>query len=150
MPQSFTHVLIHAIWATRLRTPWLEPLVRARVFAYMSGICRNIGTPLRIAGGIEDHVHLLFLLHPTVTLADTVRDIKSNSSRFIHETWPDLSEFAWQRGYTAFAVSRSGEDEVYRYIEDQVRHHQKRSLEDELRALYERHGLPFDPRTAFE
>ena len=150
MPQSFTYILTHAVWATHLRTPWLSPEVRKRVFAYISGICRKIGAPLRIAGGVEDHVHTLFLLHPTLAPADVLRDMKANSSRFVHETWPDLRDFKWQDGYSAFGVSRSGEVDVYRYIEDQERHHARRSVEDELRELYEKHGLPFDPVKVFE
>jgi glucokinase len=103
-----------------------------------------------IAGGIEDHVHLLIELPPTSTIADTVRDIKANSSRFIHESWPELTDFAWQRRYSAFAVSKSGRDEVYRYIESQAQHHAKRSFVDELREFRERHGLPIDTDGDFD
>lgn len=116
----------------------------------MSGICRNIGADLYIAGGVADHVHLMIELPATAALADIVRDIKANSSRFVHETWPELPEFAWQRRYSAFAVSRSGRDEVYRYIENQEQRHAAHSLPDELRAFRVRHGLPTDVEDEFE
>ena len=123
MSSTTPHVPIHLIWATRHRTPWLDSSWRPRLYRYMSGLCRNIGVGLYIAGGIEDHVHLLIELPPTVTIADAMRDIKANSSRFIHETWPDRADLRVATAYSAFAVSRSGRDEVYRYIENQVQHH---------------------------
>jgi len=147
---AFTQLLTHLIWSTHQRNPWLRADIRPRLFAYTSGVCRNINTPLVIAGGVEDHVHLLIDLHPTVAVADAVRDIKANSSRFIHDTWSDLGAFKWQEGYSAFAVSYSARDDVYRYIENQPEHHRTRSFAEELREFYIKHGREWDPDTALK
>jgi REP element-mobilizing transposase RayT len=145
---AFTQLLLHLIWSTRQRAPWLRPDIRPRLFAYTSGICRNINAPLVIAGGVEDHAHFLIDLHPTLAPADVVRDIKSNSSRFIHETWPELAAFHWQESYSAFAVSYSARDDVYRYIENQPEHHRTRTFADELRDFYVKHDRAWDPESA--
>jgi REP element-mobilizing transposase RayT len=112
----------------------------------MSGICRNIKCPLIVAGGVEDHAHLLSELHPATSVADFERDVKANASRFLHEEFAELHEFAWQVSYSAFSVSPSIEPKVRRYIENQEEHHRTRSFLDEMRWLYEAHGLTFDPQ----
>lgn len=145
-----THLTIHVIYATRRRHPWLVKDIRTQLFGYIHGICRNINAPLVIAGGVEDHTHLLLDLHPSVALAAAVRDIKANSSRWVHQTFPHLSDFAWQTSYAAFAVSASLRDTVRGYIENQEQHHRSVSFADELREFCQRHGLPFDEGQAFE
>ncbi|MCC6321567.1 MAG: IS200/IS605 family transposase [Phycisphaerales bacterium] len=142
---SHIRLLNHIVFATYQRQPLLTKPVRERLYRYLSGICNNIKCHLIIAGGIEDHVHMLADLHPTVSMAAFVRDNKANSSRFVHETFPALREFAWQESYAAFSVSSSVEPKVRQYIENQESHHKRVSFIDELRALYERHGLKFDP-----
>ncbi|MFN7019740.1 MAG: IS200/IS605 family transposase [Phycisphaerales bacterium] len=117
--------------------------MRERLYRYFSGICKNIDCHLIVAGGVEDHVHMLADLPPTVCIADFLRDVKANSSRFMHQTFPALRGFAWQVSYSAFSVSMSAEPKVRAYIENQESHHQKRSFMDELRELHRKHGLPF-------
>ena len=92
---------------TRHRAPTLDGNLLPRLFQYIGGILRAEGGTLVAAGGVPDHVHLLSSLSRETSLADTLRLIKSNSSRWIHETDPDRSGFAWQSGYGAFAVSYS-------------------------------------------
>ena len=81
-----------------------------------------------------------------VAVADAVRTLKANSSKWIHETYPQLREFAWQDGYGAYTVSQSNFESVKSYIINQESHHQVKSFEDEYRALMERHQIEFDPR----
>ncbi|MCC6660303.1 MAG: transposase [Phycisphaerales bacterium] len=140
---AYTHILIHLVFSTRDRAPWLTPDIGPRLSAYFHGACESARAPLLIAGGVEDHVHLLRGLHQSVALADAVREIKANSSSWLSRYLP---EFAWQSGYAAFSVSRSARDDVRRYIENQAEHHAKRSFKDELRELLQRHGLEFDER----
>lgn len=149
MSQSFTHLLVHAIFATKGREPWLASDIRPRLFGYIHGICRNVDAPLVIAGGVEDHMHLLFEAHPSKAVADAMRDIKANSSRWIHTTFPALAEFAWQAGYAAFSVSWSARDDVRRYIQTQESHHARRTVAEEMREFFARHGLPWDEQRVF-
>jgi REP element-mobilizing transposase RayT len=96
-------------------------------------------------GGTADHVHLLVELRATHALADFMRDLKRGSSSWIHSDVP-LKGFAWQEGYAAITVSPSGVDEVRAYIENQEEHHRHRSSREELRAILEKAGIPYDAR----
>jgi REP element-mobilizing transposase RayT len=96
-------------------------------------------------GGTADHVHLLIGLKPTHALADVLRTLKGDSSKWIHEELRQ-NDFAWQEGYGAFTVSKSDVDAVRRYVQDQEEHHRKRTFQEEYRALLERHGIDFDER----
>jgi REP element-mobilizing transposase RayT len=116
----------------------------------MGGIARQHDSSLIAAGGTEDHVHLLTSLGRTVSMADAVRALKSNSSGWIHEQFKELREFQWQQGYGAFAMSFSNLDAVKHYLATQVEHHRKRSFQDEFRGLLHRHGLELDERYVWD
>jgi putative transposase len=143
---AHTRLLYHIVFATKRREPWLNTEIRPRLWRYISGICCHKQCPLIIAGGVDDHAHLLLETPPTVRLADIVRDVKANSSRFIHEEYPTLKEFAWQTSYAGFSVSVSAVADVRRYIETQEEHHKRMLFIDELRALCDKHGVAWDPR----
>ena len=146
MPQSLANVLIHLVFSTKLREPIISGLLRSRLDPYMAGIASNIRCPAIQIGGMADHSHGLFVLHPTVTVAELVGTLKSNSSKWVHETFPEHAEFAWQAGYGAFSVSVSARDSVVRYIVNQEEHHRKRTFQEELLMFLDRHGLAHDPR----
>jgi REP element-mobilizing transposase RayT len=123
----------------------MESNSRPRIHSYLGGVIRGIeGVALDI-GGTADHVHLLVGLKPTHALADVLRILKGDSSKWIHEEL-GLIDFAWQEGYGAFTVSKSDVDAVRRYVQAQEEHHRKRTFQEEYRALLERHGIDFDER----
>lgn len=143
---TFTNLLTHFVFSTSERVPFLSDGVRSDVHAYIGGILRELkAIPIAI-GGTADHVHLLTRLPADLTLADCTRAVKANSSRWIEERWPERRAFAWQGGYGAFSVSESNRGAVIRYIQDQQRHHQRISFQDEFLALLKRHGVEFDER----
>ncbi len=100
--------------------------------------------------GTENHVHLLALLTPALSISDQLRDLKAISSTFVHDCFPNLKAFAWQEGYSAFTLSKSVVPDVTRYINGQQEHHKKTSFEDELISLLERAGIEYDPRYVFD
>jgi len=102
-------LLVHFIWSTASREPWITEEWRDRLYGYLGGVLREKGAKLISAGGMTDHVHLYTSLPSTMSLADAVNAIKSNSSRWIHETLSNHAAFAWQKGYGAFSVSKSTE-----------------------------------------
>jgi putative transposase len=107
MPHSFVSFLIHAVFSTKDRQPTLAPELSSRLFPYMGGIIREMhGTPLAV-NGPADHVHMLFSVPANISVAEALRVVKANSSRWVHEQFPAQSGFAWQSGYGAFTVSRS-------------------------------------------
>lgn len=135
---------VHIIFSTKDRTPWIADSFASRLHAYIGGIIRSRDCSLLAAGGVEDHIHVLATLHPSCALAELVRDIKANSSRFIHDELR-LSDFAWQNGYACFSVSKSNVNTVIKYISTQREHHATRSFKDELIALLEKHGVEYRP-----
>jgi putative transposase len=86
------------------------------LFEYVGGTLRSMNGILLAAGGMPDHVHLLVGMSQEQAVADVLREIKAGSSKWIHDTFRQLRQFAWQAGYGAFTVSHSGEDEVKAYI----------------------------------
>jgi len=117
-----------------------------RLQKYLGGIVRELNAKLLAANSPQDHLHLLLLLSPKIALADILRNIKANSSKWIHQTYSHLNDFIWQDGYSAFSVSQSGIDSVMQYIANQVEHHKKTSYQEELVALLKRHQIDYDER----
>ena len=112
----------------------------------IGGILRELrATPIAV-GGTTDHVHLLTRLPADLAVADCLRVIKTNSSRWVKGKWPERRSFGWQGGYGAFSVSESNRANVIRYIEGQARHHLRISFQDEFLGLLRKHGVEFDER----
>lgn len=150
MPQSFACLNCHIVFSTKNRKTWILPELSARLYEYLGGTIRGIGGSLLAAGGTPDHVHLLVSLGKTNSIADFVRDVKSNSSKWIHETFPKMAHFGWQNGYGAFAVSYSNLGEVKRYIASQEEHHRVRSFQEEFLAFLKRHNMKYDERYVWD
>jgi putative transposase len=150
MSHRFTSLLTHLIFSTKNRFPYLDPELAPRTHAYLAGIINHMGGTALIINGAVDHVHLLFDNSPTVSISDCVRTLKSNSSKWIHETFHDPSKFAWQRGYAAFSVSKSECDRVFAYVESQQEHHRRWTYQDEVRRFLKQHGLECDERYMWE
>lgn len=129
MGSSFTQLNVHLVWATRRREPWLVTELRPRVLGVIAARCVALNCLAFAVGGVEDHVHVLVSVHPSVAVADLARELKATSSGFVHYDC-GVRAFAWQEGYGAFSVSQSDVDAVRRYVLDQVRHHADRSLVD--------------------
>jgi REP element-mobilizing transposase RayT len=146
MPGTYHCLKLHLIFGTKHRERWLTPDIRPRVHEYLGGAVRGEGgQPLGI-GGVEDHVHLLIGWRTDVAVADLVRNIKSGSSRWIHQTFPELSGFAWQEGYGVFSVSESQVDKVRKYIRMQEEHHRERTFQEEFEAFLKAHGIEHESR----
>lgn len=99
-------------------------------------------------GGYDDHVHMLVLLRTDTAVAPLVRDVKANSSRWMHEQ--GVRDFKWQSGYASFTVSKSVSPRVIAYINGQREHHRKVSFMDELRVICRRHGVEIDEDHAWD
>ena len=105
MAHTFTCLFTHVVFSTKDRKPLIADQCRPRLYAYLGGIARNHKARALTVGGTADHVHLLLSFSPSLCVADAVRTLKSNSSGWVHDTWPSRRDFAWQTGYGAFNVS---------------------------------------------
>jgi REP element-mobilizing transposase RayT len=150
MSQSLVKNLIHLIYSTKHRQPWLRREHRERLFAYQAGIFQEWGSPAIVIGGVADHVHALFMLSRNHPLSKIVEEVKKGSSKWIKIEDPSLPEFHWQAGDGAFSVSQSSLEEVRRYIENQEEHHRRMTFQDELRAFYRRHQIDFDEQYVWD
>jgi len=142
---SYTNLLYHIVFGTKGRLPLITPDVRPRFHQYLGGTVRGLGGTALEINGIEDHVHLLVKLKPTIPLSDFVRDLKSNSSSWAKEN--GIGQFAWQRRYGAFTVSESQIAIVRRYIRNQEEHHKKFDYVREFEKLLESNGIAVDDYT---
>ncbi|MGI8782828.1 MAG: IS200/IS605 family transposase [Acidobacteriota bacterium] len=138
--------LTHFVWSTARRQPSISPEWRDRLYSYIGGILAQKNCTLLCAGGVSDHIHLYASLCSTLSLADVTNAMKANSSRWIHQTFPNAKGFSWQKGYGAFSVSKSGEQRLIEYIENQEAHHKIRSFQEEFLALLKKHHVKYDER----
>ena len=150
MSQSLVSLHIHIIFSTRGREPLIDPDLAPRLYEYMGGVARNVGSMLVAIGGMPDHVHLLASLGRRPDVADLVRDVKSNSSRWVHESFPDRARFGWQAGYGAFTVSASQIARVKKYIARQEEHHRHRTFQQEYLAFLRVHEIAWDDRFVWD
>ncbi|MBU0610377.1 MAG: IS200/IS605 family transposase [Armatimonadetes bacterium] len=146
MAGSFTCLRYHLIFSTKDRRPLLAAAARPRLFEYIGGILRNRKGQLLAAGGTDNHVHLLAILPKDRSVSDMLRDIKSNTSRWLGETAPLAIGFGWQDGYGAFTVGRSEIEGLVRYLASQDEHHRERTFEEEFVAFLEDNEVEYDPR----
>jgi REP element-mobilizing transposase RayT len=109
-------------------------------------IARAKNIPLITAGGTSNHVHLLLALSPTMTLSNTLQNLKAHSSRWMKE---DSANFSWQEGYGAFGVSESQRPTVSEYIARQAEHHKRWTYEQEFLTLVRKSGVEYDPQYLF-
>ena len=144
MPQSLSLVIIHVIFSTKERHPFLNPETRPKLHAYLATVARNLGCEAYRVGGVADHVHLVIRLSRTVTLADLVQELKTASSKWVKTQSPGLAAFAWQRGYGCFSVGPSDLEPLRAYIDDQEKHHETRTFQDEFRMFLKKYGVEYN------
>ncbi|HWN93389.1 MAG TPA: IS200/IS605 family transposase [Methylomirabilota bacterium] len=150
MANTFTSLHYHVVFSTKNRESWIQQDIEQRVWSYLGGIAReNDMKPLMI-GGVENHIHLLLGMPPTVTVSKAVQLIKGGSSIWMKETLPGLERFGWQDGYAAFTVSKSLVPDVDAYIRSQREHHRIKTFEEEYRAFLVKHEIPFEERYLFD
>jgi REP element-mobilizing transposase RayT len=150
MPQSLSSVLIHLVFSTKNREPFLSPAVEAELHPYMATIFRDHESPSLIIDGTFDHIHALFALCRTITIANLVEEVKTGSSKWLKTKGREFRNFHWQRGYGAFSIGQSNVAELKRYIRNQKQHHRRITFEDEYRVFLKRYEIGFDERYVWD
>ena len=144
MGGTFTNLLVHVTFSTKNRLPLIGSEIEGDLHKYMGGIIRKQGCTLFEVNGMNDHVHLLLKLKPSLALSDLIRDVKANSSKWVNEEKWKVHKFGWQDGFAAFSVSRSQIEKVAEYIRNQKEHHQGLDFKSELLGLLIKHEIEFD------
>src|SRR5215204_644905 len=138
MSQSLADMILHIVFSTKARNPWIRTEIESELYAYISAICRNLNCPVIQINGMADHIHILLLLGRTITVSNLIAEIKSNSSRWIKTKGNQYNGFAWQGGYGVFSVSRPNINGAIKYIALQKEHHKSVSFKDELIRMLKR------------
>lgn len=150
MPQSFTNLIYHIVFSTKNRQPIITDDVKSRLYDYIGGTIRKQGGIALAINGTSDHLHVLAKLRADKAVSNVLRDLKANSSGWMHKVFPELKDFSWQNGYGAFTVSASQIEKVREYIANQEKHHQKiGSFRDEFTGLLKANEIEFDEKYLF-
>ena len=150
MPGTFSNIFLHVIFSTKNRALAIKPNTQDRLYAFIGGIVRDERGCLLRAGGMPDHVHLLARWRTDGAVSDLLRNFKGRSSKWMHDTFTEQKDFAWQAGYAVFSVSQSQCDAVRRYIADQAEHHRRTSFQDEFVEFLRAHQIECDERYIWE
>ncbi len=151
MSQSLANILVHIVFSTKDRLPFLQDAdMRSQMHAALGGTSKSLNCPPIIVGGVEDHIHLLARQSRTMALSEWVKELKRVTSLWIKAKSPGFQGFAWQSGYGAFSVSQSQSGKVVQYIREQEAHHRKQDFKAEFRELLERHKIEFDERYVWD
>ncbi len=149
-PGTFTQMYVQLVFAVKNRNAALSKEIRPRVFEYMSGILTNQKHKSIIVNGISNHVHILFGLNPSISVSDTVHEIKRSSSLFINREKLCFEKFAWQEGYGGFTYSRSQIPDLYNYIANQEIHHKTKTFHEEYVHYLNENEMEFDEEFLYE
>lgn len=143
---TYTQILYQIVFSTKYRERTLSAGDRPRFYSYISGILQNKKCHVYQIGGVEDHIHIVTHLHPSITLAGLVKDIKLASTVFIksEKLFPNFN--GWQDGYGAFTYSIAAKDNLINYVKNQEEHHQEKTFIEEYRKLLNEHDIEFDEK----
>ena len=150
MANTYTQIYIHVVFAVEDRQTIIKPEHNDELQKYITGIVSGQKQKLIAINNMPDHLHMLVGIKPDMALSDLVRDVKAGSSKFINEKHWVPGKFSWQEGFGAFSYSRSQLGAVIRYIENQQKHHAKKSFREEYVELLEKFGVEYDPRYLFK
>ena len=151
MSQSLAKILVHTVFSTKERRPFLsDRALRDELHSYLGGILNNLQCQPILVGGVEDHVHMLSTLSRTCMASELVKEVKRSSSLWLKTKDPDLQDFAWQLGYGIFSIGFSQISKVREYIAGQEEHHRQISFQDEFRSLLAKYEVDYDERYVWD
>ena len=150
MPQSLAYNYIHFVTSTKNRKKIILPEIKKELFGYISGICTNLESPALQIGGVEDHIHVLFILSKKKALIKWVEEVKKSSSKWMKTRGTAFQNFYWQDGYGAFSVNPKEVNVVKQYIANQEEHHNAKTFQDEYRAFLKQYNVPYDERYVWD
>ena len=144
MAGTFTFLGIHFVFSTKNRTPFIDDAMKEKLYAYIGGIVREIGGTLIEINAMPEHIHFYAYMPKTISVAKFMEIVKTNSSKWVHGTFPNKNDFGWQEGYGAFSISKSSENAVIQYIRNQQEHHRNKSFQEEFIDFLNKYGIKYD------
>ena len=151
MSQSLSKVILHIVFSTKHRRPWLQDKnIRNELYAYMATVFKALDSPAILINGVEDHVHILCLLSRNYAMKKLLEEIKKQPSKWIKTKGLEYRDFYWQGGYGVFSVSESKLEELKDYLLRQEEHHKTMTFQEEFRWLCKVHGIAIDERYVWD
>ena len=150
MAQSLSSILVHLIFSTKHRQPFITEDIEKELHPYLATIFKRLKSPSLAIGSADDHTHCLFSLSRTIRIADLVEELKADTSGWIETKGDEFRNFYWQRGYGAFSIGQSQVPALKRYIARQRIHHQRVTFQDEYRKFLKSYGIDYDERYVWE
>ena len=150
MPNTYTQIHIHFVFAVKNRHAQIHESIRNRVEKYMTGITQNLGHKLLAVYCMPDHTHLFVGFRPNQSLSDFMREVKFKTSEFVNKEKLTQQKFNWQEGYGAFSYSHSHVQNVIDYILSQPEHHRKKTFREEYQEFQKRFEIPFEEQYLFD
>ena len=146
MSQSIAQVLIHIIFSTKNREPFIRPEIESELYAYIVSISSTFGCYVHEIGGMQDHIHMACNLSRTISISKFLEEIKKPSSKWIKTKGIAYQNFKWQNGYGAFSVGMSQLLGVKRYITEQAKHHRYKTFKEEYIEFLKKYKVDYDER----
>ncbi len=143
---TYTQILYQIVFGTKNRENTLTAPNRQELFKYIGGILKKKNCHLYHINGVEDHLHIVTHLHPSVALASLVKDIKLASSEYIKTSGLFQKFGGWQDGYGAFTYTIKEKDRLIEYVKNQEEHHRIKTFREEYVELLNKHGIEFDEK----
>lgn len=150
MANTYHQVYLQIIFAVKYRNAVIDEKWRSNLLGVIGNLINETGCKTIIINGVEDHVHCLLSLKPTITISELMKTVKAKSSKYINENQLTKSKFSWQEGYGVFSYSQSQIDSVYKYIQNQKEHHQKQSFNKEYLNFLNKFNVQYEEKYIFE
>jgi len=150
MANTYSQIYLHFVFAVQNRMSLISPKWKADLYKYMSGIIENNGHKAYVMNGMPDHVHALVSMNPKQAPSDLMHDVKQSSSLWINDNRLVMGKFSWQEGFGAFSYGKSQIQTIANYIEQQEKHHQKRTFTEEYIEFLKLFEIDFDERYIYK
>lgn len=150
MANTFSQIYIQVVFAVKGRKSLIQSQWKDELYKYICGVVNGKKEKVYAIGGVSDHIHILISIKPNILLSDLVRDIKSNSSKWINERQYVIGKFQWQEGFGAFSYTQWHLDNIINYINNQEQHHKEKSFKNEYLEFLEQFYIEYDEKYLFE
>lgn len=150
MANTYSKMYIQTVFAVKYRRAVIERRWRPELMAVIGNLINETGCKTIIVNGVEDHVHCFFVLRPSICVSEVMKNVKAKSSKWINDNGFLSDRFEWQGGFGTFSYSQSHIDNVFKYIQNQERHHSKKAFISEYEEMLIKHGIDFDEQYIFK
>ena len=150
MAQSLSNILLHLVFSTKHRKPWINKDIESELKAYLATICQTLKCPTHSIGCNDDHIHVACSLARTISVSKLIQELKQVSFKWMKTYGKQYRVFAWQYGFGAFSIGQSQLEDLRSYLENQREHHRQLSFQDEFRRICEKYLVPIDERYVWD